>query len=72
MMTIANGIFSGNLEWSYIFFGIGLGVVLIIIDSVLKKSSANRFALPALAVGMGIYLPPTINDHNWCNTVLAD
>ena len=61
MMTIANGIFSGNLEWSYIFFGIGLGVVLIIIDSVLKKSSANRFALPALAVGMGIYLPPTIN-----------
>ena len=61
MMTIANGIFSGNLEWSYIFFGIGLGVILIIIDSVLKKSSANRFALPALAVGMGIYLPPTIN-----------
>ena len=61
MMTIANGIFSGNLEWSYIFFGIGLGVILIIIDSVLKKSSANRFALPALAVGMGIYLPPTVN-----------
>ena len=61
MMTIANGIFSGNLEWSYIFFGIGLGVILIIIDSILKKSSANRFALPALAVGMGIYLPPTVN-----------
>lgn len=61
MMTIANGIFSHNLEWSYIFFGIGFGAVLIVIDSILKKASNNRFALPALAVGMGIYLPPSIN-----------
>lgn len=61
MMTIANGIFSHNLEWSYIFFGIGFGAVLILIDSILKKASNNRFALPALAVGMGIYLPPSIN-----------
>ncbi|MBN6710142.1 oligopeptide transporter, OPT family [Haemophilus haemoglobinophilus] len=61
MMTIANGIFSHNLEWSYIFFGIGFGAVLILIDSILKKASNNRLALPALAVGMGIYLPPSIN-----------
>ncbi|MGQ0286691.1 OPT family oligopeptide transporter [Pasteurellaceae bacterium 22721_9_1] len=61
MMTIANGIFSHNLEWSYIFAGIGFGAVLIVIDTLLKKSSNNRFALPALAVGMGIYLPPSIN-----------
>ncbi|STO55117.1 integral membrane protein [Canicola haemoglobinophilus] len=61
MMTIANGIFSHNLEWSYIFLGIGFGAVLIVIDSILKKASNNRFALPALAVGMGIYLPPSIN-----------
>ncbi|MDO4430710.1 MAG: oligopeptide transporter, OPT family [Lonepinella koalarum] len=61
MMTIANGIFSHNLEWSYIFTGIGLGVGLIIIDTLLKKSSGNKMALPALAVGMGIYLPPSIN-----------
>ncbi|WP_249967763.1 OPT family oligopeptide transporter [Histophilus somni] len=61
MMTIANGIFSHNLEWNYIFFGIGFGAVLIFIDSVLKKASNKRLALPALAVGMGIYLPPSVN-----------
>ncbi|WP_075320951.1 OPT family oligopeptide transporter [Histophilus somni] len=61
MMTIANGIFSHNLEWNYIFFGIGFGTVLIFIDSVLKKASNKRLALPALAVGMGIYLPPSVN-----------
>ncbi|WP_386694912.1 OPT family oligopeptide transporter [Lonepinella sp. MS14435] len=71
MMTIANGIFSHNLEWGYIFFGIGLGVVFIIIDSLLKKSSKNRFALPALAVGMGIYLPPSVNAPIVVGAVLA-
>ncbi|WP_386697557.1 OPT family oligopeptide transporter [Lonepinella sp. MS14436] len=71
MMTIANGIFSHNLEWGYIFFGIGLGVVFIIIDSLLKKSSNNRFALPALAVGMGIYLPPSVNAPIVVGAVLA-
>ncbi|MDH2925681.1 oligopeptide transporter, OPT family [Lonepinella koalarum] len=71
MMTIANGIFSHNLEWEYIFFGIGLGVVFIIIDSLLKKSSNNRFALPALAIGMGIYLPPSVNAPIVVGAVLA-
>lgn len=61
MMTIVNGIFSHNLEWSYIFTGIALGIILIITDALLKKSSNGRFALPVLAVGMGIYLPPVVN-----------
>lgn len=61
MTTIATGIFSSNLEWRYIFMGIGLGLALIIIDTLLKKASQNRFALPALVVGMGIYLPPVVN-----------
>ncbi|ULJ64730.1 OPT family oligopeptide transporter [Wielerella bovis] len=61
MTTIAKGIFSGNLEWTYIFCGIGLGIAIILADAILKKSSNNRFALPALAVGMGIYLPPAVN-----------
>ncbi|WII93556.1 oligopeptide transporter, OPT family [Kingella negevensis] len=61
MTTIAKGIFSGDLQWGYIFGGIGLGVALIVIDALLKKSTSGRFALPALAVGMGIYLPPVVN-----------
>lgn len=59
--TIAQGIFSHQLEWTYILIGVGLGVILIILDSIIKTLSHNRFSMPALAVGMGIYLPPTIN-----------
>ncbi|MFQ1047508.1 OPT family oligopeptide transporter [Avibacterium paragallinarum] len=71
MTTIATGIFSSNLEWRYIFMGIGLGLALIIIDTLLKKASQNRFALPALAVGMGIYLPPVVNMPIVIGAVLA-
>lgn len=71
MMTIANGIFSDNLEWTYIFAGIALGIVLIVLDTILKKSSGNRFALPALAVGMGIYLPPVVNAPIVIGAILA-
>ncbi|MDG2916851.1 oligopeptide transporter, OPT family [Bisgaard Taxon 10/6] len=71
MMTIANGIFSHNLEWSYIFTGIALGIALIIVDALLKKSSNGRFALPVLAVGMGIYLPPAVNAPIVVGAVLA-
>ncbi|OOF61565.1 oligopeptide transporter, OPT family [Rodentibacter sp. Ppn85] len=61
MTTISQGIFTNQLEWTYILTGVGLGAVLIIIDAFLKKVSNKAFALPVLAVGMGIYLPPSIN-----------
>lgn len=59
MATIAKGIFSHNLDWNYILFGVGVGVAIIIVDLLLKKSTA-KYCLPPLAVGMGIYLPPTL------------
>lgn len=59
MTMIAQGIFSANLEWQYIYFGIGLGVVIVIIDSLLKSYTKN-LCLPPLAVGIGIYLPPSL------------
>ncbi|MGF6147286.1 oligopeptide transporter, OPT family [Kingella potus] len=71
MTTIAQGIFSHNLPWGYIFFGAGLGIALIVVDLVLKKSSGGKFALPVLAVGMGIYLPPSINMPIIIGAVLA-
>lgn len=71
MMTISNGIFSSNLEWSYIFTGIALGAILIVIDLILKKSSNGKYALPVLAVGMGIYLPPVVNAPLFVGALLA-
>ena len=58
MTTIAQGIFASQLEWKYIYIGIGLGVILVIINVMLTRYT--HFALPPLAVGMGIYLPPSI------------
>jgi hypothetical protein len=34
-----------------------IGVVAIIVDEVLKRTSNGRLHLPPLAIGMGIYLP---------------
>ncbi|HEZ2199564.1 TPA: oligopeptide transporter, OPT family [Neisseria meningitidis] len=71
MTTIASGIFAHNLEWVYIFTGIVIGAVLIAADLVLKKSSGGKLALPVLAVGMGIYLPPSVNMPIVAGAVLA-
>ena len=53
--AIAQGVLGGNLDWNLIGLGAIIGVVVVIIDELLRKS--KRGALPPLAVGMGIYLP---------------
>jgi uncharacterized oligopeptide transporter (OPT) family protein len=53
--AIAQGVLGGNLDWQLIGIGAAIGVVVVIIDELLKRS--KRGALPPLAVGMGIYLP---------------
>ena len=59
MTTIATGIFTAKLAWEYIFIGIGLGVAIVIVDLILRRRT-RAFCLPPLAVGMGIYLPPSV------------
>lgn len=59
MTTIAQGIFSSSLDWNYILFGVLVGLIAIIVNLVLTKKTKS-LALPPLAVGMGIYLPPTL------------
>ncbi|WP_026878910.1 oligopeptide transporter, OPT family [Ignatzschineria larvae DSM 13226] len=59
MATISAGIFSHQLEWTMIIIGLVLGAVIIVLDMFLANRG-SKFRLPALAVGMGIYLPPSI------------
>lgn len=59
MTTIATGIFTHKLEWRFILAGLILGVVLVIVDTLLKHRG-GKARLPVLAVGMGLYLPPTL------------
>jgi putative OPT family oligopeptide transporter len=59
MAKIATGILGGTLEWTFVGIGAALSVAMILFDLALKRSgSAAR--LPVLAVGIGLYLPPTV------------
>ncbi|AWT52319.1 OPT family oligopeptide transporter [Mycolicibacterium smegmatis] len=56
--SLAKGVFGGSLDWSLIGLGAAIGVVVVIVDEMLHRTS--RFALPPLAVGMGMYLPMSL------------
>jgi putative OPT family oligopeptide transporter len=58
MITIAQGLFSHTLDWTYIRIGVLVGAALIVFDWVLGRFT--RFRVPPLAVAMGVYLPPTV------------
>jgi len=56
MESVARGVFKGGLPWTMIFIGMGLAVLVILIDLWLAKRESN-FRMPVLAVAVGIYLP---------------
>jgi putative OPT family oligopeptide transporter len=56
--AIAQGVLGGSLDWGLIGLGAAIGVAVIIVDEILRKTSKR--SLPPLAVGMGIYLPMSL------------
>jgi len=48
----------GQLDWGLIGFGVLIGIGLIVIDELLRRT--KRYSLPPLGVGMAIYLPATL------------
>ncbi len=59
MSTITQGIFQSSLRWDLILLGVGIGVAVIILNIILKKTKPS-LTLPPLAVGFGIYLPQSL------------
>lgn len=57
LSSVAEGIFGDSLDWGLIGLGALIGVGVIIVDEVVRRASGQRFGLPPLAVGMGMYLP---------------
>lgn len=53
--TLAKGVLGEGLDWNLIGSGVGVGVLLILVDGLLGKLGWRR--VPPLAVGLGIYLP---------------
>jgi putative OPT family oligopeptide transporter len=58
LSTLARGIFLHQLDWTMILTGVALGAVLVAVDALLHRSGRS---LPVLAVGIGLYLPPTVS-----------
>lgn len=56
--AIAQGVLGGSLDWGLIGLGAGIGVAVIVVDEILRKT--GKGSLPPLAVGMGIYLPMSL------------
>jgi putative OPT family oligopeptide transporter len=56
--AIAQGVLGGSLDWGLIGLGGAIGVAVIIVDEILRKT--GKRSLPPLAVGMGIYLPMSL------------
>jgi putative OPT family oligopeptide transporter len=55
MTQIADGIIGHRLAWSMVAIGAALGVALVALESWLRRT--REVSVPALTVGIGIYLP---------------
>ena len=55
--SVINGIRTQNLPWTMIVIGMIVAVLVVIADEILRQ---RNHRVPALAVGLGIYLPPSI------------
>jgi putative OPT family oligopeptide transporter len=53
--ALAKGVISGELDWHLIGIGAVVGALAVAVDEALR--ARRVFALPPLAVGLGIYLP---------------
>jgi putative OPT family oligopeptide transporter len=53
--ALAKGVISGQIDWHLIAIGAVVGALAVGLDEALRLT--GRFALPPLAVGLGIYLP---------------
>ena len=56
MASVAKGIFGGELPWTTIGIGAGIGAAIIVFDLWLQ-ASGKKFRVPVLACAIGIYLP---------------
>jgi putative OPT family oligopeptide transporter len=54
--SLAKGVISGDIDWSLIQTGALIGVVVIVLNETLSRTTKSM-SLPPLAVGLGIYLP---------------
>jgi len=58
--TLAKGVIGGDLKWDLIGYGALIGLALVALDFILKKSSNRKYSCAPLGVGLAIYLPSAV------------
>ena len=58
--TLAKGVIGGDLNWTLLGYGALIGLGLVLVDIILRRSSNGRLSLPPLGVGLAIYLPSAV------------
>jgi putative OPT family oligopeptide transporter len=58
--TLAKGVIGGNLKWDLIGYGALIGLALVAVDFLLKRSSGSKYSCAPLGVGLAIYLPSAV------------
>lgn len=58
--TLAKGVIGGDLNWTLLGYGALIGLGLVLIDIILRRTSNGRLSLPPLGVGLAIYLPSAV------------
>ncbi len=56
MASVAEGVFGGDLPWTFVLIGMGMAVAVIVADVILEARK-SAFRMPVLAVAIGFYLP---------------
>lgn len=56
MAALAQGVLEGNVDGSLIRIGVLIGIVMIVLDALVRRISPSAHLSP-LAVGLGMYLP---------------
>ena len=54
--ALAQGVIQNNIDWGLIQVGGLIGVIMIIVDEILRRATKSAHLSP-LAVGLGVYLP---------------
>ena len=70
MMSVASGIFGGDLPWDIIVIGGFIGVLIILADEHFKRKESN-FKMPVLAVAVGLYLPFELDSSIFIGGLIA-
>jgi putative OPT family oligopeptide transporter len=70
MEAVSRAMFGGQLPWSMVLAGVGVGAAIIVCDEILKARKA-AFRTPVLAAAVGIYLPIELSVPIFFGGVLA-